>query len=176
MATAGNAQVTLTWSASLGAASYNVYRSTHTGGPYAAIARNISLKPVPDFNVLNGTTYYYVVTANGLGGESGPSNEASATPVGPPPAPPPPPTGLVAVAGSGQVTLTWNASRGAASYNVYRGTVSGGPYRAIARSISLKPVIDRAVTSSTTYFYVVTANGPGGESGYSNEASGTPGP
>ena len=126
--------------------------------------------------MLNGTTYFYVVTASGLGGESGPSNEASATPTGPPPAPPAPPSGLVAVGGSGQVTLTWNPSSGAVSYNVYRGTVSGGPYKAIDRNISLKPVVDKAVSVGTTYFYVVTANGPGGESGYSNQASAVPGP
>ena len=72
--------------------------------------------------------------------------------------------------------LTWNASRGATSYNVFRGSVSGGPYRAIARLISLKPVVDKGVVIGTTYYYVVTANGPGGESGYSNEAAGTPGP
>src|SRR5207237_6078168 len=44
VATAGNAQVTLTWSRSPGATSYNLHRSTTDGGPYTAIARRISLK------------------------------------------------------------------------------------------------------------------------------------
>src|SRR5205085_836181 len=110
----GNRQITLTWDASAGASSYNVYRAFNSGGPYTAIARNISLKPLVDTAVVSGSTYYYVITASGVGGESGPSNEASATPTGPPPGPPPPPTGLVAVPGSRQVTLTWKASAGAA--------------------------------------------------------------
>lgn len=67
-----------------------------------------------------------------------------------------------------------SASAGASAYNVYKSTVSGGPYTAIARNISLKPVVDAAVTPGTTYYYVVTANGPGGESARSNQASATP--
>jgi hypothetical protein len=53
--------------------------STASGGPYTAVARNVSLKPVAGKAVISGTTYYYVATAKGLGGESGPSNQASAT-------------------------------------------------------------------------------------------------
>src|SRR5207248_1335476 len=121
-----------------------------------------------------GVAYYYVVTARGLGGNSAPCPEVTAAPNGPPA--PAPPTNLVATAASGQVTLTWSASAGASSYNVFRSTKAGGPYTAIARGISLKPVIDIAVINGTTYYYVVTANGVGGESGPSNEASATPGP
>ena len=37
MITAGNAQVSLSWSASSGAASYNVKRATVSGGPYTTV-------------------------------------------------------------------------------------------------------------------------------------------
>jgi hypothetical protein len=56
---------------------YNVYRSTIPGSGYQKI--NSSLISVPkytDKQVVNGNTYYYVVTAvNKAGGESGYSNE-----------------------------------------------------------------------------------------------------
>src|SRR5271157_3978303 len=37
-ATAGNAQVALTWNASAGATSYKVKRSTTSGGPYTVVS------------------------------------------------------------------------------------------------------------------------------------------
>lgn len=79
-ATAGNTSVSLSWTASAGAASYNVKRSTTSGGPYTTVG-NV---PTPGFNntgLSNYTTYYYVVTALNAGGESSASNQASATPV-----------------------------------------------------------------------------------------------
>jgi fibronectin type 3 domain-containing protein len=43
-ATTGNAQVTLAWTASTGAASYHVKRSTTSGGPYTQIANPTAAK------------------------------------------------------------------------------------------------------------------------------------
>jgi fibronectin type 3 domain-containing protein len=169
-ATGGNAQVSLAWTASVGAASYNMYRSTTNGGPYAKIASGIVSTNTTDTGVTNGTTYYYVVTAVNAGGESGYSGQASATPQ----APPPPPTNLSANAGNAQVSLTWTASPGAASYNMYRSTTNGGPYAKIASGIVSTNTTDTGVTNGTTYYYVVTAVNTGGESGYSGQASATP--
>src|SRR5258706_15137317 len=78
-ATPGNAQVGLSWPTSTGATSYNVYRSTTSGGPYgAAIATGVTTTGYTDTGRTNGTTYFYVVTAvNGVG-ESGFSPQASA--------------------------------------------------------------------------------------------------
>ena len=81
-ATGGNAQVSLSWTASSGASSYNVKRSTTNGGPYTQTASPTSTSYV-DNSVTNGTTYYYVVTAVNSAGQSGNSNQASATPSGP---------------------------------------------------------------------------------------------
>ncbi|MGE5403500.1 MAG: fibronectin type III domain-containing protein [Candidatus Saccharibacteria bacterium] len=87
-ATAGNAQISLSWDAVTGATSYKVKRSTTQGGPYAEIASNVTATNYLDTGLTNGTTYYYVVTAVNSGGESANSNEASATPQDntPPPA------------------------------------------------------------------------------------------
>jgi hypothetical protein len=83
--TAGDSQVTLSWTAVDGAVGYNVKRSTTAGGPYTTIATNVTGTSYVDNAVINGTKYYYVVTAvdsNGI--ESANSNEASATPVAAP--------------------------------------------------------------------------------------------
>jgi hypothetical protein len=75
----GNAQVALTWDSSPGATSYNVQRSTISGGPYTLLA-NTAGTAFTDTTVTNGITYYYVVSAlNALG--AGPnSSEVTAAP------------------------------------------------------------------------------------------------
>jgi Protein of unknown function (DUF2012) len=69
-------------------------------------------------------------------------------------------------------TLTWTASTSAVSgYNVYRGSLSGGPYTVINTSlVTLLTFTDSAVQSGATYFYVTTAlDGSGNESVFSGE-------
>jgi len=71
------------------------------------------------------------------------------------------------------VDLTWNASESAVGYNIYRSTVSGGPYTMINSSLdSSTAYTDSTVVSGTTYYYVVTAeNAESQQSGYSNQAT-----
>jgi len=78
-ATAGNAQVNLTWNVSAGATSYHLKRSTTAGSGYTQIGAPPTAN-FADSGLTNGTTYYYVVTAVNTAGESGNSNQASATP------------------------------------------------------------------------------------------------
>ena len=86
------------------------------------------------------------------------------------------PVGLTAAGGVGQVSLAWQSVAGATSYNVKRATVSGGPYTLVSTpgAVTGTSYIDTAVTNGTTYYYVVTAVGAGGEGASSNEASATP--
>jgi len=170
-ATSGNAQVSLAWSASTGAASYNVKRSTTSGGPYTRIASPASAN-YTDTGLTNGTKYFYVVSAVDSAGESANSPEASATPTAPA-APPPTPTNLQATAGNAQVSLTWSASTGAASYNVKRSTTSGGPYSQIATPSTIS-YTDTGLTNGTSYNYVVSAVNSSGQSANSNQATATP--
>ncbi|WP_157277420.1 fibronectin type III domain-containing protein [Paenibacillus taiwanensis] len=80
-AKAGDSKVVLNWNVVSNAGSYNLKRSTTAGGPYTTIATVTgSTYSYLDTAVSNGTTYYYVVTAVNTAGESGNSNEASATP------------------------------------------------------------------------------------------------
>lgn len=82
VASAGNAEVNLSWNAIDGAVGYNVKRSNTKGGPYTTIASGVTDTNYVDTAVTNGVTYYYVVTAITGTGESAKSNEAAATPEG----------------------------------------------------------------------------------------------
>ncbi len=170
-ATPGNAQASLTWSASSGAASYAVKRSTTSGGPYTQLATAKS-PSYTDTTVSNGTTYHYVVAAANSAGESSDSAQASVTPSSTITTPPVP-AGLAATAGSAQVNLTWSASSGASGYHVKRATTSGGPYTQVAAPAS-NSYTDTSLTNGTTYYYVVSAVGSAGESANSAQVMAMP--
>jgi fibronectin type 3 domain-containing protein len=89
--------------------------------------------------------------------------------------PPGAPTGLAASAGSGTVTLTWNAAGGATSYAVKRSAASGGPYTTIA-TLGSSPTnyTDTGLTNGTTYYYVVTGSNSAGTGPNSSPISATP--
>ena len=170
-ATPGNAQIGLTWSADSGATSYALLRSTTNGSGYATVNSTLTSTSFTDTGLSNGTTYYYVLNASNLGGTSGNSTQASATPL---PPPPPTPTGLTATPGNAQVGLSWSASPGAASYTVRRSTSSGSGYITLNNSVTTTTYSDTGLSNGTTYFYVVAATNLGGSSGNSIEASATP--
>jgi fibronectin type 3 domain-containing protein len=170
-ALAGNTQVSLTWTASTGATSYHVKRSTTNGGPYTQVSAPTAAN-FTDTGLTNGTTYYYVVSALNSAGESANSSQASATPAAPGTSPPAP-TGLGATAGNAQVSLTWTTSAGATSYHVKRSTTSGGPYTQVAVPTTTGDT-DTGLTNGTTYYYVVSALNAVGESANSAEVSATP--
>jgi len=79
-ATAANAQVALSWSPAAGATSYNVQSSTTAGGPYTTIATPTTTS-YTNTSLVNGMTYYYVVSATDGVNVSSNSLEVSAMPV-----------------------------------------------------------------------------------------------
>jgi fibronectin type 3 domain-containing protein len=79
-AATGDSHVTLTWSATSGAGSYSVKRSTVSGGPYSVLASGITTASFTDTTAVNGTTYFYVVSASNLSGDGANSTQAFATP------------------------------------------------------------------------------------------------
>ncbi len=168
-AAAGNSKVDLLWTAAEGATGYNIKRSITAGGPYTTIKNNASKTTYTDANVTNGTTYYYVVSAVNLAGESGNSNEVSAKPISPAEAP----TALIARTSDFKVDLSWATSEGATDYNIKRSTTAGGPYTTIKNNASGTTYTDANVIYGTTYYYVVSAVNQVGESGNSNEVSAT---
>lgn len=106
-ASAGDQQVALTWNASSGATGYHVKRGTVSGGPYTQVGAPTGTV-YGDTGLTDSTTYYYVVTAVNSAGESGNSNQVSATPIAP----------VTAVA-SVHVTVDVLANRHAISPYVY---------------------------------------------------------
>ena len=83
-AAAGNAQVALSWATASGASSYNLKSATNNGGPYLILS-NVTTTNYTNTGLINGTTYYYVVTATNMAGESAASLPASAMPQAQPP-------------------------------------------------------------------------------------------
>lgn len=92
--------------------------------------------------------------------------------------PPAAPSGLVATATPTQVFLDWsdNGEGDLQGYDVYRATISGGPYAKLTPvTIASSLFIDAAVIAGVSYHYVVTASDlSGNESANSGEAHANP--
>jgi len=87
--------------------------------------------------------------------------------------PPSAPTGLAAVAGDGNVTLSWSASATAANYYVKRSLTSGSAYTPVATNATLA-FTNTGLNNGTLYDFVVSAANASGESANSTEAGARP--
>jgi polysaccharide biosynthesis protein PslG len=147
-ATAGNAQVTLSWNASANARAYHVKRGPASGGPFSQIAAP-SMTGYVDTPLMNGTTYFYVVSSVGATGESSNSASVSAKPTAP--SQPPPPSATVTgvtisptrASANTSGTLTFTASvqgttsNKAVTWTAARGAItSSGRYTAPASAVT----------------------------------------
>ncbi len=178
VATHGASFVNLTWIDSRGADSYTVKSSATSGGPYTIHTAGIAPGGFFSLSANNGVTVFYVVTATNGDGESGNSNEVSATP-GAPVAP----TGLAVIdVSSDNLTLGWTVTPGANDYSIKRSTTTGGPYTTLQTGVTgtqytdfnAGPTGGTLETQGRRYFYVITAVNGAGESGLSNEVSEDP--
>ena len=155
--------------------SYHIYRGISSGiYSYLAVTTN---EYFYDTGAVVGQTYYYVVTAVNIAGESAFSNEVNAIRQIASFTVPDAPQSLNAVAGELRVTLSWqepsnDGGSPITGYRVYRGTTSG-TFSVIFPTVSTS-YIDLIVIEHTTYYYVITAINEKGESVISNEVSATP--
>lgn len=174
-AMAGNGSAHLSWNAPLDGGSpitnYKIYRGTTSGGEILITSVG-SVTTYDDGGLINGTTYYYQVSAVNAVGEGSRSSEVSVTPQssGVPGAPI-----LTTTSASGKgVVVSWTvpSSGGGAitGYRIYRGTLSGGERFLVAVG-SVTSYKDTATQRGTTYYYEVTAVNASGEGPLSNEAS-----
>ncbi|MGO8672517.1 MAG: kelch repeat-containing protein [Capsulimonadaceae bacterium] len=169
-ATAGNAQVSLSWSTSTGATSYNIYRATTSGAEGSTPVGTSTSGSYTSTGLTNGDKYYFTVAAVNGAGTSAQSNEASTTLT------PNAPTGLTASAGNTQVGLSWTSSYAATSYSIYRGTTSGGEGSTPVGTANGLSYTNSGLTNGVTYFYKVASVNAGGTGMLSAEASATPEP
>ncbi len=175
-ATAGDTEIVLSWTPNTtdSVAQYKIYRSLTQGGGYTNTA-NVTTANFTDTGLMNGWTYYYVVTTfDTAGGESAYSSEVYAMPIGDPPDAP---TGLTATPGISQVSLNWNDNNeiDLDYYEIYRSEVSGSGYTLVGTSETSDFINTANITNGIRYYYVVKAvNYAGQKSGYSNEANARP--
>ena len=181
---AGDKQVSLSWGPSVEASSYHVKRATVAGGPYETIAcLAATATSYTDTGLVDGTTYYYVVSAAyagnpNSGGESANSVEVVATPQASQ-SPPAPPTALTAKATKPKaIDLQWvqSVTPGITNNHIYRRLMNGGTYPS-SPTATISPNTsyrDSNLVSRTAYCYVVTASSANGESARSNEACASP--
>lgn len=173
----GNTQARLSWGDVSGATTYNIYYSTTTG-----VAKKTGTKisavtsPYYHNGLNNGTTYYYVVTAENQYGESGESIEVSATPSLT--NPPLPPMNIATLAFDRQVVIRWteaNMEDVSISHNIYWSTTSGvTKINGTRIDYASSPYTHADLINGSTYYYVVTSINDYGESIESQEVSATP--
>jgi RHS repeat-associated protein len=146
--------------------SFLVERATQSGGPYSQVGV-ATVTSFLDTGLASGTTYFYVIQAVNAAGTSPVSSQAQATTLAFPP------TNVVATTVSQtQLDVTWTASFGATSYQILRGSESGGPFTPVG-SVTTTSFEDSGLQSGTAYYYVVQALDAGGASGDSGQAQAT---
>jgi outer membrane protein assembly factor BamB len=170
-ATAGPGQVNLTWAATAGADSYEVFVGTASGAEAAQPkVTGITSTNASITGLTVGTPYFFTLKATSGKLLSFPSNEVTAIPSAAMP-----PANVTAVAGNGSVNLQWAASNGATGYNVYMGTKAGAESAAPAASgVTGTSTVISGLTNGTSYYFVVKALTGSTISSASHEVSATP--
>jgi uncharacterized delta-60 repeat protein len=167
-AAAGDGVVDLAWDAVDGATSYSVYRGTSSNAEDATpIAADLTDPFYSDYDVTNGTAYYYTITwTDGNGSESAASAEQTATPAQPP-------TGLTTtILTGGDVRLAWTNPSSDPSGFIIEGSddgISFDPVTSVGPGIA---TIDLTgpLPGTVCYFRMLPPGG-GAPSSYSNIAS-----
>ncbi len=160
---AGNAEVTVSWSAPAddGGATISGYTVTASPGG-ATCSWTVGPLSCTVAGLTNGTPYTFVVTATNNAGTSVPSTASGpVTPATVPDAP----TGVVGAAGNAQVTVSWSAPADDGGATISGYTVTASPGGATC-SWTVGPLscTVAGLTNGTPYTFVVTATNNAGTS------------
>jgi hypothetical protein len=167
-AVSGAGQVTLSWSQSSHASSYQVEYGTSTGAytDVASMCVAASTKCVVT-GLSVGVPYYFKVTASNTLGSLVAGNELSATPIGA--------FSLSGVtASSGQVSVSFALATGATSYTVRYGLASGFYPFTFSTSATSSPVVVTGLSNGTNYYFQMVATNSSGSVTSTNELSAMP--
>jgi hypothetical protein len=162
-ATPGCTGNSISWTASVGATSYNVLRGTACGIVLNTFTGVTS--PYEDTTAVAGTTYNYWVVALNACGASADSSCATAARLAIPAAP----TGVSATPGCTGNSIAWTNSPTATSHNVLRGATCGTVITTFTGVTT--PYNDTTAVAGTTYNYWVVGVNACGASADSSCAS-----
>jgi hypothetical protein len=166
-------QIYLEWQPSAGAVTYDVKRTTVSGGPYVTIAENLTGTSLTTKNLIPGTTYYFVVTAVNNAGHSMTSIDFNANSIPTPPAVPGPLKARAYMLH--KIMLDWNDNSATETmFCIEQATNPAGPWSQIhATDPNATSYIVPDLSQYTTYYYRIRAYSSSGYSGYSNIATAT---
>ncbi len=178
----GDGVVAIRWAAVDGATQYKVYWSPNPG-----ISKSSGI-PIPGVSspflhqgLVNGTRYYYSVSALGSGGEGPLSATVSALPMVPAPSAPSNVSATLVPGSSPVVSIDWSAPAvpvdpaAVLYYRLYRSQSPGIASNLAAASmvdlLTGAPYLDPVLAGGLTYYYVMTAVTAAGEGEASAEVS-----
>ncbi|MDZ7364066.1 MAG: fibronectin type III domain-containing protein [candidate division KSB1 bacterium] len=170
-----NTQINLSWTDnSSNESGFKIERKLTSGITFTQIATvSANVTSYSSTGLSASTSYTYRVRAFNTGGNSGYSNQASATTLINPPAAP---SSLTATAVSNsQINLTWtdNATT-ETGFKIERKIGASGMYAQIdSVDANVTTYSNTGLTGNTEYYYRVRAKNAGGNSAYSNEANAT---
>ncbi|WP_336776388.1 S-layer homology domain-containing protein, partial [Paenibacillus sp. MMO-58] len=165
-AVGGNRQVTLNWDTVVGSTYYNIYMATASGQYSDDEVATVTSSTYNVENLVNGTTYYFVVKAGNAGGLGAKSNEASATPA----IAPAEPTNVTAIAGDGQATVIFTAPTDDGGSPITRYEVTVVPGNVVVSGTSSTFVVT-GLSNGTSYTFTVKAINAAGVSISSAESN-----
>jgi hypothetical protein len=160
IAVTGVESATVSFTAATGATSYIVTATSSTGGVSPTIVTGILSSPTVVSGLTPGANYTFTVQAVNSTGTS-PSSAASSPSLKPLPAAP---TGVSAVAGVENATVTFVGSAGATSYSVTATSSTGGVSPTVVNFISSSPTIINGLTPGADYTFTVKAVNSSGSS------------
>jgi fibronectin type 3 domain-containing protein len=156
VATVSGTTISLAWSATPGATSYNIFRGGASGAEAAAATATSSSASYSDAGLHAGAPYFYYVSATNAGGTGAVSSEVHGLTILAPP------TNVSALVSVFDISLTWTASPDATSYTVLRSLAPDSAFEVMATVSSTSYCNCETGTNlrspDVTYYYEIVAN------------------
>ncbi len=150
---------------------YSVERSLFANGPFSVIASGLVSNSYRDLLISDNTEYFYRVFATNSTGRSRYSSAENITTAAPPAAAV---ASLSSLGMDAAVTLSWSGFPQNMVYKISRSTNFGGPFVDLGLTLTTTTYVDTDLTNNQTYYYVVTASNPSGDTEHSNVTAAVP--